>query len=590
MKAFFDRLQLLRVVGFVLAWAAISPLCFAQAPDTAKILETAAKGAGQARYEAIDQLGENDRDGAAVVPQLRKFLADKDPQVRWRSARSLADFGELAKAAAPELRKLLSDKNPIVQYHAAAALGRIGDRSDETTRALVGAATGKDGRVARAAIAALRHLRPGPKHVAAALVKVLKSDDQAVVLHAMEAIVALGAEAAPLLNEALQQPETVYLACTAIEHIGPDAKATVPALTKLLSETRHSHLLIEALLALASIGPAAQGAENAILPLLEMPTDATVPVAAAYALGAIGAKDADGPLRQALAKDEPFLQMVAAWALAEIHPADQALTKQAVDKLVHGLGSDDAQIRTAAAKGLQMLKAPPELVAPTLMTVANDPDPNVSANVVSALAGLGESVVPRATKALQNPEYRGLAVRVLTRLGPKASGAVEPLIAAMPEADPDFRAEIQFALAAIGPAAAPATGALAEAISSSDQRVRESALFALREIGPAAQAAAPALIEKMQADGSFDALAAAWALARIVPDDANVAAKALPTLTGGLSSSDEQVRLESAEALAAWGPAAKGAGAALTRAAEQDGSAAVRAAAEEALRRIARQR
>ena len=136
----------------------------------------------------------------------------------------------------------------------------------------------------------------------------------------------------------------------------------MPELTELLGKTKHSQLLIQALLALASIGPAAQPAESAILPHLQMTTDDTVPVAAAYALGAIGAKDADAPLKKALSKKDPFLHMVASWALAKLHPNDQQLMKEAVDELTKGLADEKPQMRTAAAKGLQMLQAPPEMV------------------------------------------------------------------------------------------------------------------------------------------------------------------------------------------------------------------------------------
>ena len=65
---------------------------------------------------------------------------------------------------------------------------------------------------------------------------------------------------------------------------------------------------------------------------------------------------------------------------------------------------------------------PPELAAPVLLKVANDPDPDVATNMVNAIAGLGDAVVPRATKALQKPQYRSFAVRVLKKLGPKAKG------------------------------------------------------------------------------------------------------------------------------------------------------------------------
>jgi HEAT repeat protein len=259
----------------------------------------------------------------------------------------------------------------------------------------------------------------------------------------------------------------------------------------------------------------------------------------------------------------------------------------AVEKLVEGLKSSDAGMRTAAAKGLQMLQAPLELVAPEMIALVNDPHPDVQANAISAIASLGESVVPRVVGALQNPELRGPAVQVLIQLGPKAVGAVPALIDAAPGADPDLRAQIHFALASIGAGAAPATEMLAEAIESDDPRVRESALYALRQIGPAARAAQESLVKSMQADDSFDSLASAWALARIAPGDAAVASQAVPKLTHGLSSTDDQTRLESAEALAAWGAAAKPAAAALKRIAQQDEVAEVRAAATAALSKIA---
>jgi HEAT repeat protein len=93
----------------------------------------------------------------------------------------------------------------------------------------------------------------------------------------------------------------------------------------------------------------------------------------------------------------------------------------------------------------------------------------------------------------------------------------------------------------------------------------------------------------MQTDDSFEAMASAWALARIAPNDTAIAELTVPKLTGGLSSPDEQTRLESAEALAAFGPAAKSAHAALQRVVKDDSTAEVRAAAEAALARIGSQ-
>jgi HEAT repeat protein len=582
MQALFRRFAIQPAFGIILV-GALGSSCFSQAQDTAVLLDTATDERAQGRYAAIDDLGEQEKAAAKAVPALTKLLSDRDSQVRWRSARSLADFGLAAQSAAPQLQKLLKDADPIVQYHAAVALGSVGDKSEATTKALIEAAAGKDERVARAALAAIRELKPGPQKVTAALAEALKSDDEAVQLFALETIAEHGAEATPLLNEALKNPETAYLATAAIEQIGPPAKGTVTELAKLIADAKHSHLLIQAMLAAASIGAEAKSAEGAIAPHLGNTTDPTVPVAAAYALGSIGAANADAALRAAMGKDNAFLQMVAAWALAKVHPSDESLNKQAVDKLVAGLSSGEAHIRNAAAKGLQSLQAPPEMVAPLLMKVANDPDPDVSANAVDAVASLGESVVPRATEALKKPEMRDFAVRVLTRLGPKARGAVNALVESMDDKDPHFRTEVQFALAAIGPGAAPATDKLAANIASDDAAVRESALFALRSIGPAAVSAREALVKLMEADDSFASLASAWALAKIAPTDSAVANKAVPKLVNSLSSPNEGTRLQSVEALGAWKANAKAA-AALQQTARQDSDANIRAAAEAALK------
>jgi HEAT repeat protein len=574
-----------RTVAVLIGAVTLSASSFAALSDTASDLSTSVNGKGKSQLKAIDELGARHENGSAAVPKLRELLKSDDVQVRWRAARALGDYGSLAKDAAGDLLKLLKDKDAVVQYHAAIALGKIEDKSDETVSGLVDAATDKDPRVARAAIAALRKLKPGPGRVTAALKEALKSNDQAVTLHALEAIVEQRGKAVPLLKETLKQPETAYLACAAIDQIGPEAADAVPELMELLGKSKHSQLVIQALLALASIGPAAESAEAGIAPLLESKTDDTIPIAAAYALGSIGAKDSDGALKTAMAKQDPFLHMVAAWALAKNHPDDEQMMKQAVGALTKGLSSEDAKMRTAAAKGLQMLQPPAELVAPALMAAANDPDPEVSANVVQALAGLGESIMPRAKKALKNPKVCGLTVRVLTKMGPKAADAVPDLLEASKNADPELRGKIFMALAAIGPAASPASDRLAEALSSDDERVRESAFYALREIGPGAKSAIRPLMRKLQGGKSFDTLAAAWALARIAPDNPSVASKIVPVLTRGLSNSDEQSRLNSVEAVGELGSAA-GLKAEVKKLAREDSSPAVREAAAAAFKRM----
>jgi len=180
-----------------------------------------------------------------------------------------------------------------------------------------------------------------------------------------------------------------------------------------------------------------------------------------------------------------------------------------------------------------------------------------------------------------------LAVKVLTKMGPKASGAVEALTGSIRGADPKFVVQVQMALAAIGPAAAPAADQLAAGVSNEDAGVRESALYALRAIGPGAKSAVPALVAKAQSGETFDAMAAAWAVAAIAPNDADAVAKVLPQLTRGLADSDANNRLESAAAFGDLGAAGKPGVDALTKVKDDDGNPAVREAAADALKQIA---
>lgn len=348
------RLSLILALG-VLA----SSSTRADEAQSAKLVEAATTGAGTARYTAIDDLGERAADAKLVVPKLTENLSNDDPQVVWRSAHALGDYGDAAASATTQLRDLLASDNPIIVYHAAIALGKVGDKSDETIDALVKAVGSKDMRVSRAAIVAIKTLQPGPKKTVPALKKALAAGDQAVAIHALDAVVEQGANAVPFINEALKDPATAYFAAAAAEQIGPDAAASVPNLVELLGDTRHSQLDTRVLLALGRIGPAAKSAVPAILEEMKTATDQTVPVAAAFALGMIGDPQGDAALKAAAAKtDRPFLSMVAAWSLARIHPQDAEMKKQAMDKLNAGMKSSDPDLKAAAEKGMKMMETP----------------------------------------------------------------------------------------------------------------------------------------------------------------------------------------------------------------------------------------
>src|SRR5262245_65860225 len=92
-----------RLVAACLAFvtALAIPRCrAAERPSTADLVKAAASsGAPMKRYTAIDDLGERHEDASQAVPTLVKMLQDRDPQIRWRTARTLGEYGALAKDA-----------------------------------------------------------------------------------------------------------------------------------------------------------------------------------------------------------------------------------------------------------------------------------------------------------------------------------------------------------------------------------------------------------------------------------------------------------------------------------------------------------
>jgi HEAT repeat protein len=372
----------------------------------------------------------------------------------------------------------------------------------------------------------------------------------------------------------------------ALAEIGPPANAVVPGLVKLLARDE-PEVRLQALVTLGEIGPGAKAAVSKIVQALQGDKIEGVRFAAAYALGQIGVKDerAITALRGAMKSDQPFLQVIGAWALVRLDRDDQAVVAEATMRILAGLQAEDVNARRAAARALAEINPSPEVVAPVLVKAIHDADPTVIANAVDALASLGPKIVPRLINALKNKDLRLHAARVLGRIGPEAKEAAPALAAALDDAEGEYRREVQFALGAIGPAAAPAVPSLIESLDSDDDQIRNSAVYALGRIGPAAKTSASALTKLLSSEDDFVRFSALWALVRIEPNDKQLAAAAVPAMVVLLADSRELVRAEAATTLGELGPAAKAALPDLKKA-SADANPTVSAAAKQSIERI----
>jgi HEAT repeat protein len=562
-----------------------APALRAQERDVKRLAATLGVSDAEARQQAADELAEFGVQAKAAIPQLLTALAHSDPDLRWRAARALGAVGPAAAEAAPALVKALTDRNALVRAQAARALGLIAMKSPQIVEALVARVADGDAQVRRAAIAAIRRLHPGPKVVLPLLAKTLEDADPSVVLPALQSLAEVGPDAMPVLLEALSHPRGRYWACLVLAEMGPKAQAAVPALAKLLTD-EDPEVRMQAVITLGEIGP---GAKTSLAEILKALADdhGGVRYGAAYALAKIGAVESLPALAKAAADKDPFLQVLAPWAAAKIKPSDEKLVQTAVERLVAGLKSSDANVRRASARGLFELGADKQAVAPALAAALDDPDPTVQGNVYKALASLGAKAVPRVVGRLKDPKTRGKALRILALMGPEAAAAVPDLEAALRGADAATRNEVLYALAAIGPGSAPAVpGLIHEMTSDEDPQVRITACYALGKIGPGAKAAVPALVKNVASKDRFLRLVSVWALLRIQPGDVQTEKMAIPLLAAALSEVESELgKVEAAAALGDIGVGARDAVPALKNALN-DQSPAVREAAAAALKKI----
>jgi len=448
---------LLIAVGIVLITAPVA--CAPQKADPAR--QVGGDGDRQAHGDSDAATNGLESGGARAesdVPKLIAAVASPDAPDRWRAARALGDVGPGAAPAVPALMEALSDPEPRVRGHAARALGLIEDKSEGTIAGLIALVVDPEPQVRRAAITALGRLQPAATNTIPLMIKALEDADPSVVISALQTLAEDGADAVPALTEALRHKQGRYWACLVLAEMGPQAKAAVPQLTTLLKDDE-PEVRMEAVIALGEIGP---DAASAVPALTETLADASPAVryASAFSLGKIGAVVALPALEKAEHEKDPFLSLVAAWAVAKLRPDDTKAVAKAVDLIVAALKQDDANVRRGAAKALWELNVAPQTVGPALLAALDDPDPVVQANVYAGLASLGQDAVPRLIERLDDPRTQGKVLRVLGLMGPEAKTAVPRLVEALAAADAEQRRELLFTLASIGADSAEATPAI----------------------------------------------------------------------------------------------------------------------------------
>lgn len=343
------------------------------------------------------------------------------------------------------------------------------------------------------------------------------------------------------------------------------SEATTPSLNdlrKTLTTTDSSRTRVLTLDEIATLGSRAKDALPDVVAMTADP-EPRVRWHAARTIGLIGenAISAMPTLIKLLQDEDPITAAQAAAAIRHIRTDDDrtdtpdqdaALYATAIEPLLAITVHPDPRVRRAAVRTIRELDSDSATLASLLGKVLADSDPAVILPALHTLADMGDEAVPVLIEAMKVPAARYWAAVALAEIGPEAAPATEGLATLAKEGEPEERMQAMLALAAIGPEAAAATPVLVEALSSGDGSQRFAAVFALGSLR--AEAADEALQKAADGPDKFLAEIAAWARAKIRPDDVELRKLALEKLRDGLSSELPKVRAASTSGLSDLAP------------------------------------
>jgi HEAT repeat protein len=342
------------------------------------------------RREAILTLAAMDRAATAAVEPIAAALSDE--HARAAATYALGRIGQIPADAEATIRTNSKSDDQMLSTTSLWALARVHPEDKplrrEATEQLIGRLKDRDPFVRMAAARALTALPPAPEITGPIWEKALQDADETAVLHALEALAALGPPAVPRLIDALKYEKLRGQVVYVLGKIGPAAAPATPALAKLIAgkDDRVAH---EAILALANIGPGAKEAVPALIQSLQQEENGNRH-AIAYALGRIGpdADEAGRPLRDLLGRSDRGLALASAWALAHIYPGSTEVAAATLNVLVGGLKDHTPLARCSAAEALGYFGPLAIEAVPALERAVNDTDPSVGAAAAKALRSI----------------------------------------------------------------------------------------------------------------------------------------------------------------------------------------------------------
>lgn len=268
-----------------------------------------------------------------------------------------------------------------------------------------------------------------------------------------------------------------YRAIKVLGKVGPEAKAVVPALIRILGDKRHGWATAYAAQdTLANIGPdAASGGPvliKAQVRFCKLGDDEFFQ----KVLKKVGPGAVKHIITSLVQEEDDEYREVAVYNLGRF--GTSAVTS-AVSSMMDALKSKDHQVRSRAASTLGEIGPKAEKAIPALVQVAQDQSTNVRVHVLEALGTIGKAdpgVVDALTRALED---KGTMVRVqattaLGQIAPNNNRITTALLKALDDKEIVVRVEAIRALGKISPANNTIATAILKALDDKETLVRET--------------------------------------------------------------------------------------------------------------------
>ncbi len=478
-------------------------------------------------------------------------LRSDAPKARWEAFGALMLFGPAARGEVPALIDALDDPRKDVQIKASGALRDIGPGAAAAAPALVRklGIRGPDIGIVWAAEEALIAIGPA---ALPSLIRSLEGDDKEARQWAMLILARFGpaaADAVPALAKLVNLPDAdqAGVAIAVLAKIGPGAAAAIPTLSAAYESLKpddedRKYALLDAF---PRIG--APPSPRIIGDLNDPDPDRRA--SAALILSQFGAKahSAAGRLVALLDDPSPIVRVRAAVALFSVDPAHPRV----LSALSSALDSSDIDILDEAIPAIAQLGSNGAVVAPKLKTIVArmglasgtqlgdvfSTKARAALALVDIAPASGEGVAVLVALLNDGEDFRGPAVEVLGRLGPRASAAIPALVAVSGDTKSAYRFKAIQALTRIDrghEAILPALIELASvepaptATKATKSRMAEDkrdAIVTISRMGVKALPAVPCLVRVLEVQSydkqdsweSGEKLAAVRALGRIGP-------------------------------------------------------------------------